>query len=81
MYEFLVSTSWQRKILRRWDNCPKCDKVVEFRFVSHSGMHGRLDGRPDGLPPPSDATLFFRKKRNGKEASAPLDRICKANEW
>ena len=81
MFESLVSNNYQRQLLCRMEHCVRCDGVRYFRFVSHSGMFGRLPRRPTGIPAPSPATLWWRKVREGKRASAPLDRVCLRSEW
>lgn len=81
MYEFAVSNSYYRKLALRYDHCRKCDSVSRFRFMSHSGSAGPFPNRPIGHPPPSMATLWWRKQREGKTASAPLDAVCKSCEW
>ncbi len=81
MVERMVSTTYRRKINCRMDHCAKCDTNRYFAFVSHSGMIGKLPRMPAGMPPPSRATMFFRKQREGSAASQPLDAICRTNEW
>eukprot|EP00796_Vickermania_ingenoplastis_P009979 gene9979-6963_t len=73
MYEFLVSNAYARKITLRQDHCPRCDGLSTFRFMSVSGMVGQIPGKPIGVPGPSYATLYWRKKQDGKSAMAPLD--------
>ncbi|KAH9601503.1 hypothetical protein LSM04_002949 [Trypanosoma melophagium] len=81
MYEFLVSNSYSRRLTIRNDHCPRCDELSTFRFMSLSGMVGKMPFKPVGVPAPSYATLWWRKKRDGKIASAPLDSVCKNNQW
>lgn len=76
MYEFLVSNSYARTLTLRQDHCPVCDKLSTFRLMSVSGMVGRLPYKPIGVPSPSYATLYWRKKQFGKKASEPLDAVC-----
>ena len=80
MYEFKVANPYMRTILLRKDHCPKCDHIRTFRYVTHSGGHGlNKDGKTMALP--SEATMWWRKQRDGKAASAPLDIVCKGTEW
>lgn len=79
--ERMVSNAYRRKILERLDQCPKCDKTRRFQFLSHSGMVGKQENRPMGVPAPSDATLWWRKNRDGKAANSPLDAVCKRYEY
>ncbi|CAJ1022334.1 hypothetical protein IOCL2690_000324800 [Leishmania lindenbergi] len=80
-YEFLVSNSFTRRLLTRTDHCPKCDRLSTFRFMSVSGMVGRMPFKPVDTPGPSHATLYWRKQRGGKTASQPLNEVCKKNEF
>lgn len=81
MYEFLVSNGYFRKLITRMDHCPKCDRLSTFRFVSVSGMVGQMPYKPAGVPGPSYATLFWRKKATGKQAQYPLNNVCDRNEF
>ena len=81
MYEHMVSTTYVGSILKRFDHCIKCNCVREFNFTAHSGAVGRRKYLPEGYPGPSLAVQWWRKKRDGKEASAPLNAVCKRNEW
>ena len=75
-FEQLVSNGYHKRILRRLEQCAKCNRPTYFNFVSRSG---RLAATPD-----TDGTLatqFWRKQRVGAAASAPLDRVCKGDEW
>ena len=75
--ERLVSNAYRRKVLERIDQCSKCEKPRRFQFLTHSGMVGKLKDKPQGFPAPSEATLWWRKTRDGKQANAPLDDVCK----
>jgi hypothetical protein len=79
-FEQMVATVYQRKILNRMDTCVKCEKPRYFRFISHSGSVGKLPNRNHGTLP-SNATMWWRKQRDGKIATAPLDAVCKRSEW
>lgn len=81
MYEFLVSNSYSRKLITRNDFCPVCDKLSTFRFMSLSGMVGQMPYKPIGVPSPSYATMYWRKKKYGKTASEPLDAVCGKREF
>lgn len=81
MYEFLVSNSYARKLTLRRDHCPKCDELSTFRFMSLSGMVGQIPYKPLGVPSPSYATLYWRKKQYGKAAAEPLDAVCGKREF
>lgn len=81
MYEFLVSNSYSRRLTLRKDFCPKCDELRTFRFTSLSGMVGRIPYKPAGVPSPSYATLYWRKRNYGKSASAPLDAVCRPTDY
>lgn len=81
MYEHLVANPYAKRALLRMDRCARCQDWRYFKFISASGMTGTLPWKPQGLPGPSFATLWWRKKKDGREASAPLDNVCKAHEW
>jgi len=75
-YEFLVSNSYKRHIVRRLDHCPRCVRAREFRIVSVSGMIGRYPDKPEGWPYTPTATLWWRKTHHtGKHVRDPLDEI------
>jgi predicted nucleic-acid-binding Zn-ribbon protein len=75
-FEQLVSNNYSRRILRRMEKCVKCNKHTYFNFVTHSGRVAS-PMETDG----SMAAQYWRKARNGRTASAPLDRVCKVDEW
>jgi hypothetical protein len=75
-YEQMVSNNYARKILRRLEQCVRCNRPTYHNFVSHSGRVAGTMEREGTL-----ATQFWRKTRNGAAASAPLDRVCKDSEW
>lgn len=81
MYEFLVSNSYTRRLTLRRDHCPRCNELSTFRFMSLSGMVGRLPYKPVGVPTPSYATLYWRKKTRGVSAMQPLDEVCGPREY
>lgn len=75
-FEQMVSNVYRRTILRRFEKCVKCDKPTYHNFVAHSGRVAARNELNDNM-----AVLYWRKQRDGKTASAPLDRVCKADEW
>ena len=75
-FEQLVSNNYARKILRRLEQCAKCNRPTFHNFVTHSGRLGPTTELEGTL-----ATQFWRKSRTGAAASAPLDRVCKGDEW
>lgn len=79
--ERMVSNAYRRKVLARYDSCPKCEKTTRFAYLTHSGMVGKMENKPMGFPVPSDAALWWRKTRDGKQANAPLDAVCKRYEY
>jgi DNA-directed RNA polymerase subunit RPC12/RpoP len=74
--EHLVSNNYARRILQRMERCVKCNKHTYFNYLTHSGRVSATV-ETDG----SMAAQFWRKQRYGKTANAPLDRVCKSNEW
>lgn len=80
-YEFLVSQTYARSLLLRTDHCAKCETLRTFRFVSHSGSAAFTRNKRPMTDNPAMATLWWRKQQNGRTASAPLDDVCKINEW
>ncbi|CCW60530.1 unnamed protein product [Phytomonas sp. EM1] len=81
MYEFVVSSNYVRKLITRTDYCPKCDQTKTFRFMSFGGMVGQMPFKPADVPRPSYATLYWRKKVNGKTANLPLDEVCPKDQF
>jgi hypothetical protein len=77
--EHMVSNVYRKSITARMDQCARCEKPRRFYFMAPSGCVGRQGVRPEGVPPPSKATLWWRKMREGKTASAPLDAVC--SKW
>ncbi len=80
-YSHLVSPAYKSSILLRYDHCLKCNQVTQFTFTAPTGMVSHYAWRPKGVPGPSLAAIYWDKQRNGKAASAPLDAICKSNEF
>lgn len=79
--EKLVATVQRRQILTRTDHCCKCDKARRFYFLAASGMVGKYPHRPEGWPAPQKSVMWWRKTREGRKASAPLDAVCKKYEY
>jgi hypothetical protein len=81
MYEFIVANPYRKRITLRTDHCAKCNELSTFRFVTPTGQVGTMPHKPAGIPGPSNAALWWRKQRDGKKASEPLDCVCGPHEW
>jgi hypothetical protein len=80
-YEFVVTQNYAKSLLLRTDHCAKCETLRTFRYLSHSGSNSRIANQRHMMENPAVATMWWRKQQNGRTASAPLDAVCKINEW
>ena len=80
-YKHAVSIAYEYKLLKRSDHCIKCNRVTQFIFTTYTGAVGVDRKKPADQHTPSIAARWWTKKREGKEANMPLDKVCKRNEW